>query len=125
MGRNTRATTTAPLGDSQKSTQDYVNINQNSQNELCFLMKSLCSDQIGEDEFKPKCRIPVGKIVFLLTKTEDIIAANLLNTQAPKLNFITWDTAQKTTKSSIPSQFGLITVLKQSSQNYIAQNQEI
>ena len=79
--------------------------------------------QIG-DEFNPQCRIPVGTIVFFPDKTEDFIAARLLNTQAPKLKFIVWDTTQKTTKSSIPGQFEFIRFLKHDSQNYTAQNQE-
>ena len=121
MARNTRATS-SPLEDSQKSTQDYVNITQNSQNELCVFPSNLyVSDQIGEDEFNPQCRIQVGKIGFFLTKTEDFIAAKLLNTQATNLNYIIWDSTPR--RGSL--QFGLIIVLKENSQNYTAQSQEI
>ena len=126
MGRNTRATTSASLVDTYKSTQDYVNITRNSQNELCISPSNpYVSGHIGENDFKSQCRFPVGTIVSLLDETEDFFAAKLLNTQALKLKFSIWDTIQKTTKSSIPSLFGLIIVLKQKCPNYTTQSQKI
>ena len=72
MGRNTRATTSASLGDSRKSTQDFFNITQNSQGDLCVSPSNPCvSSQIGEDEFNPQCRIPVGTI-FSRTKRKTL-----------------------------------------------------